>query len=336
MENRYHIQEEDETQGGGFGEPRTRLYVAEIATGLWLRRVRKSNDRDLKLDNVMLDHAGHIKLVDFGLCKENLAYGVRTTTIVGTEGYLAPEIVKLMGGGCNSYGFEVDWWSLGVLTHEMLFEDSPFDGDEQDELFQDILTKEPIVEEYDHVKVSDDSYSFVKQLLQRDPPQRLGYGEEGKGKFQAHPFFKTLDWARVESRAYPPVFVPKAGDTAANFDQEFTGQKATISPADPRDEIEGFSFVAEGFGTASDGGHSAAKPYWLKEEYGRGQAEQYVRGEAVGTFIVRKSSSVKGGYALVVGCGGNTKWSGLIIRCVPTLTCHPFLARATATRRVAG
>lgn len=78
---------------------------------------------------------GRVQIADFGMCKEQMFGQARTTTFCGTPGYLAPEIIKE-----KPYGVSVDWWSLGVLMYEMTVGDSPFDAEDDEELFHLIQT----------------------------------------------------------------------------------------------------------------------------------------------------------------------------------------------------
>lgn len=71
--------------------------------------------RDLKLDNILVGADGHIKLTDYGLCKDNMFYGATTDTLCGTPEFMAPEILLDVG-----YDKSVDWWAFGVLVYQML------------------------------------------------------------------------------------------------------------------------------------------------------------------------------------------------------------------------
>lgn len=119
--------------------------------------------RDLKLDNLLLDREGYVKLADFGLCKENMGANDRTSTFCGTPEFLAPEVLTEA-----SYTRAVDWWGLGVLIFEMLvgevrifffletlkfqvfglffllyfFFQPPFSGEDEEEIFDSIVNDE--------------------------------------------------------------------------------------------------------------------------------------------------------------------------------------------------
>lgn len=94
-----------------FNETRACFYAACVVLGLQFLHDNKIIYRDLKLDNLLLDSEGYLKMADFGLCKEGVGYGDRTSTFCGTPEFLAPEVLLE-----PTYTRAVDWWGLGVRT----------------------------------------------------------------------------------------------------------------------------------------------------------------------------------------------------------------------------
>ncbi|XP_069062490.1 protein kinase C delta type isoform X2 [Pleurodeles waltl] len=230
----FHIQDK-----GRFDLFRATFYAAEIVCGLQFLHSRGIIYRDLKLDNVMLDKDGHIKIADFGMCKENVSADNKATTFCGTPDYIAPEILQGL-----KYTFSVDWWSFGVLLYEMLIGQSPFHGDDEDELFESIRLDTPHYPRW----ITKESKDILEKLFERDPLKRLGI----TGNIKLHPFFKTINWTALEKREVDPPFKPKVkspGDYN-NFDREFLSEKPRLSYSDKnlidsmdQAAFQGFSFI---------------------------------------------------------------------------------------------
>uniref|UniRef100_A0A8C2TFP9 protein kinase C n=1 Tax=Coturnix japonica TaxID=93934 RepID=A0A8C2TFP9_COTJA len=232
-------------------EEHARFYAAEICIALNFLHERGIIYRDLKLDNVLLDAEGHIKLTDYGMCKEGLGPGDTTSTFCGTPNYIAPEILR-----GEEYGFSVDWWALGVLMFEMMAGRSPFDiitdnpdMNTEDYLFQVILEKPIRIPRFLSVKASH----VLKGFLNKDPKERLGcQPQTGFSDIKSHTFFRSIDWDLLEKKQTTPPFQPQITDDYGldNFDTQFTSEPVQLTPDDEdiikridQSEFEGFEYI---------------------------------------------------------------------------------------------
>uniref|UniRef100_A0A673YG41 protein kinase C n=1 Tax=Salmo trutta TaxID=8032 RepID=A0A673YG41_SALTR len=206
-----------------FTEPRAVFYSACVVLGLQFLHDHKIVYRDLKLDNLLLDTDGYVKIADFGLCKEGMGYMDRTSTFCGTPEFLAPEVLT-----DTSYTRAVDWWGLGVLVYEMLVGESPFPGDDEEEVFDSIVNDEVRYPRF----LSTEAIAIMRRLLRRNPERRLGSGEKDADEIKKQPFFRGLDWEALLQRKLPPPFVPsiKGREDVSNFDEEFTAEPPTLTP----------------------------------------------------------------------------------------------------------
>ncbi|KAI9337894.1 kinase-like domain-containing protein [Zopfochytrium polystomum] len=215
-----------------------RFYACEIALAIEHLHSLGIIFRDLKPENVLLDHNGHVKLVDFGFAKILPPSG-ETSTLCGTPEYLAPEVIQPADpeGG---YTAAIDWWSFGVLVYEMIaghppfFVDGPPGGEPVDPAMEEFLDGEdddgsppPPIELYRKILDGRVGYppwmsplakDFVRRLLVVDPSRRLG---ARLGDVESHPWFAGVNWEAVLRRQWeqPPagpeeLALAAAGDSA--------------------------------------------------------------------------------------------------------------------------
>uniref|UniRef100_A0A2K5IYW9 non-specific serine/threonine protein kinase n=1 Tax=Colobus angolensis palliatus TaxID=336983 RepID=A0A2K5IYW9_COLAP len=198
-----------------FTEERARFYGAEIVSALEYLHSRDVVYRDIKLENLMLDKDGHIKITDFGLCKEGISDGATMKTFCGTPEYLAPEVLE-----DNDYGRAVDWWGLGVVMYEMMCGRLPFYNQDHERLFELILMEEIRFPR----TLSPEAKSLLAGLLKKDPKQRLGGGPSDAKEVMEHRFFLSINWQDVIQKKLLPPFKPQVTSEVDTryFDDEFT------------------------------------------------------------------------------------------------------------------
>ena len=229
---------------GRFSEDRARFYAAQIILALEHIHSLDIVYRDLKPENVLLDHRGNVRLTDFGLSKEGVSdHSTGANSFCGTPEYIAPEVLLRQG-----HGRAVDWWSLGALLYEMISGLPPFYSRNRETMFEKIMNAELAFPPF----MSESARSLLLKLLVRDPKNRLGSGSRDANELKEHLFFRDIDWENLlrGDLATPWVPVVSGSLDTSQFDQEFTSMMPIVSP-DVRDAyfgsmdrtFYGFTFV---------------------------------------------------------------------------------------------
>ncbi|GMM32753.1 protein kinase C [Saccharomycopsis crataegensis] len=233
-------------QKARFSQRRAQFYAAEVLLGLKYFHDNGVIYRDLKLDNILLTTEGHIKIADYGLCKEEMWFGNTTSTFCGTPEFMAPEILKE-----QKYGKAVDWWAFGVLLYQMLLGQSPFRGRDEEEIFNAILTDDPLYP----IQMARESVEILQALLTRDPSQRLGFSPRDAEEVMEHPYFRNINFDDILSLRIDPPYLPevKSEHDVSNFDDEFTAETPRLTPVNStldssmQEKFRGFSHMSSEF-----------------------------------------------------------------------------------------
>ena len=199
----YNLLKKDKT----FSIERTRFYAGQIVFFLDYLHNKNIVFRNLKLENVLIDKNGYLKIVDYILAKE---VKDRTYTMCGTASYLAPEIILNKG-----HGLSVDWWALGVLIYEMIGGIDPFSDEDVMKTYENILERKLVFSS----DFDDGSKSLIKHLLEPDLSKRYGNLKNGVDDIKNHRFFKELNWNKLLKQEIQADYIPevKSDNELSNY-----------------------------------------------------------------------------------------------------------------------
>lgn len=156
-----------------------KVLFKQIIEAIGYIHTRNIVHRDIKLDNILLDGKGHVKIGDFGVSRI-VKNGETMKEQCGTPAYIAPEILEDKG----YTGYAVDIWSAGVVLYSMLYGSVPFKANNMEELHTMIMKGKYTLKE----DISEEARDLLKIMLEKSPRKRASVQT-----ILHHDWFKDLD-----------------------------------------------------------------------------------------------------------------------------------------------
>lgn len=187
---------------------------------------RKIVFRDLKPENLLLTDKGRVKLTDMGLAK--VIHG-KTYTTCGTPDYFAPELIASKG-----HGTAVDWWTLGVLTFELMSGHPPFESATPMQIYAKV--QKGINAVNFPKKCKGDVEVMVKGLCHANPTERLPMKKGGIQNVKAQKWFNGFDWPSMEGMTMKVPYAPtvKSKKDMKNFSANREDMPPQVPYKDPK------------------------------------------------------------------------------------------------------
>ena len=175
----------------------TKFYIATLLSIINYLNLNNVCHRDLKPDNMILNTLGYLNLIDFGT---SIIIKDFTNTITGTPYYIAPEV--LLGKG---YGFSCDYWSIGIITYEIYYNNYPFGKDANDpmDVYREVIKKNLVIKNGDSRVIQ-----LIQCLLKKKVCERICSLEKAK-KLN---IFKDFKWDDLMDLKLEPQYIPKVNE----------------------------------------------------------------------------------------------------------------------------
>lgn len=155
---------------GKFTEKDALIVMRSVLRGLEYLHKNKIVHRDMKPENLLFktpESTADLVICDFGIAKAMQDDGIGLSTICGSPGYVAPEVLLK-----KPYSYPVDIWGVGVITYTVLCGYQPFQGEDNIEMLDDITHARYEFHERYWRNVSPDARSFIRKCLSLDPDIR--------------------------------------------------------------------------------------------------------------------------------------------------------------------
>ena len=220
-----------------FPEHQVKFYAVQIAMAIGYLHDKDIWHRDLKLENILIDETGYLKLIDFGLAKI-LKETEMSQSFWGTPEYLAPEMVSQKG-----HDKAVDWWALGVLIYEMLIGVTPFYNRSRNLMLMKIQQSKIIFPNKTKYRIdySDEVQDVIWKLLAKKRGKRLGSIDDVE-EVLMHPWFEDMNIDDILSRKVDPPFIPSFdNETDTKYFNTKLDFTTTVIPEEKMKEVETYS-----------------------------------------------------------------------------------------------